>query len=507
MTFWKAKTAVALALVLCAGLAGAQERVELVGGDFSAWAGDTGEWAVVGDTFTDPADEKKLASKPGTGAYLNGPTGRTKHLLSKLEFGDVVAHVEFMVPVGSNSGVYFQGRYEIQVLDSWGSEKPEHSDCGGIYQRWDDNRDPKGYEGHPPRVNAALPPGSWQTFDVVFRAPRFDANGNRTAKACFVKVVHNGKVVHENVELNGPTRACAYNDEKPMGPLMLQGDHGPVAYRNIWLKPGATEMTALTNPFFAMDTCLRDGQHDTPQQRAKTLKELGYAGADLSGVKGIPETLAEYDKHGLDLFAIYAGASINADGAEWEPGLEEAVKALKGRETVLWMPLTSKTFDVSSPDGDEAAVKALRELADMAAQSGLRIAIYPHTWFWVESVADAVRVAEKVDRDNVGVTFNLCHWLKVDKGQDMKALMERALPHLFLVTINGADMGENWDTLIQPLDQGAYDVFAFVKALIGLGYDGPIGLQGYGVPGDSQENLRKSITAWRGFSERMAAGE
>ncbi len=89
----------------------------------------------------------------------------------------------------------------------------------------------------------------------------------------------------------------------------------------------------------------------------------------------------------------------------------------------------------------------------------------------------------------------------------MKALMERALPHLFVVTINGADMGDNWDMLIQPLDEGAYDVFGFVKTLVELGYDGPIGLQGYGVRGDARENLRKSVTGWRELSERMAAGE
>jgi hypothetical protein len=156
-----------------------------------------------------------------------------------MEHGDVLAHIEFMVPKGSNSGVYFMGRYEIQVLDSFGVEQPQHSDCGGIYQRWDDNRDPKGYEGRPPRVNAARAPGEWQVFDVVFRAPRFDANGKKTANAMFVRVVHNGVVVHENEEVTGPTRAALFNDEKPKGPLMLQGDHGPVAYRNIWItRPG-----------------------------------------------------------------------------------------------------------------------------------------------------------------------------------------------------------------------------------------------------------------------------
>jgi len=208
----------------------------LRGGDFSAWREPVGEWKIVGDAFKDPNNERRLAWKPGTGVAVNGVKGRTNYLFTKMEHGDIEAHIEFMVPKGSNSGVYFQGRYEIQVLDSWGVKRPEHSDCGGIYQRWDENRSPKGYEGHPPRVNASLPPGQWQSYDVIFRSPRFDESGKKIANARFEKVVHNGVVVHENVELTGPTRASAYDDEKPAGPIMLQGDHGPVAYRSIWIR-------------------------------------------------------------------------------------------------------------------------------------------------------------------------------------------------------------------------------------------------------------------------------
>ena len=218
-------------------VAEAGAKIQLIGDDFSAWREDTGDWQIVGEAIKSAANEELIAIKPGTGVIVNGPKGRTVALFSKTEFGDVQAHIEFMVPRKSNSGVYFMGRYEIQILDSWGVEEPKYSDCGGIYQRWDENRSPKGYEGRPPRVNASLPPGQWQTYDCLFRAPRFDESGKKIANARFEKVVHNGVVVHENVEVTGPTRAGAYKDEKPTGPLMLQGDHGPVAYRNIWIVP------------------------------------------------------------------------------------------------------------------------------------------------------------------------------------------------------------------------------------------------------------------------------
>jgi hypothetical protein len=202
---------------------------------FNHWQSKIGTWFEAGNAGLDPADAKRLKAEPGTGVMINGADGRTGHLVSKAEFGDLLAHVEFMVPEGSNSGVYFLGRYEIQVFDSWGNQAPTYTDCGGIYQRWDPQRQPQGYEGVAPRVNASRAPGTWQSFDVLFRAPRFNAAGQKIENARFVKVIHNGVVVHENVELTGPTRSSLYQDEKPLGPLMLQGDHGPVAYRNIWL--------------------------------------------------------------------------------------------------------------------------------------------------------------------------------------------------------------------------------------------------------------------------------
>lgn len=216
--------------------AGAAEpsTTSLVGKDLDSWREPRGDWQIVGEVKAGGEGDRFLISTPGEGVMVNGTKGRTRNALSKLEHGDVEAHIEFMVSKGSNSGVYFQARYEVQILDSWGVQKLKHGDCGGIYQRW---KDGKGFDGHPPRVNASRPPGQWQTFDVIFRAPRFDQNGKKTENARFLKVTHNGVVVHENVELTGPTRAATYNDEKPTGPLMLQGDHGPVAYRNISIKP------------------------------------------------------------------------------------------------------------------------------------------------------------------------------------------------------------------------------------------------------------------------------
>jgi sugar phosphate isomerase/epimerase len=477
----------------------ARAKVSLVGKDFSTWRGNTGQWQIVGDVFTNPEKVNLLSSKPGMGIILNGPTGRTRNILSKAEFGDVKAHIEFMIPKGSNSGVYFMGRYEIQVYDSYGVEKGQYPgiECGGIYERWDNSKN-EGFEGRSPRVNASRAPGHWQTFDVIFRAPRLDKDGRKISNARFEKVIHNGIVVHEDVELTGPTRASMYNDEKPTGPLMLQGDHGPVAYRNIWLEPAAL-------PFFAMDTGTKDAKHQTAKQQVEMIKELGYDGIGCTAGPGLGEMLKELDKNGLRLFAVYLGANIDADQPKYGPELKEAIEVLKGRNAILWLFVLSKKHKPSSTEGDPRAVEVIGEIADMAAEAGLRVALYPHNGFWVERVEDAVRVVKQVNRKNAGVTFNLCHWLRVDEESNMESLIKTAMPHLFVVSINGADSGgKDWKQLIQTLDKGSFDMYRFLKTLEDAGYNGPIGLQGYGIGGDAHDNLKRSMNAWHQLSKRLA---
>jgi len=184
------------------------------------------------------ADGPALQLAAGSGVLVNGADGHAGDLVTGGVFGDCELHVEFLIPEGSNSGVYLQGRYEVQILDSHGKSSPGPGDCGGIYERWDESRSPKGFEGVPPRTNAAAAPGVWQSFDIVFRAPAFDAAGEKIHNARFESVRHNGVLIHEDVELGGPTRG-GRGPEAAEGPVRFQGDHGPVAYRNVRIKRGA----------------------------------------------------------------------------------------------------------------------------------------------------------------------------------------------------------------------------------------------------------------------------
>jgi hypothetical protein len=226
-----------LAACFAAAVADSPGWIELIGEHgFDGWRKPTGGWLLAGDAAPDPKNRARLVAKPGPGkgTLVNGVTGKTRNLLSKQDFGDLEGHFEFKIPKGSNSGVKFESLYEIQIDDSFGIAKPTASHCGGIYPRAE--RFPRYHhidDGTPPRVNAARQPGEWQTLDVVFHAPRFGADGKKVKNARFEKVILNGQVIHENVELKTPTGHAWRLKEVARGPILLQGDHGPVAFRNI----------------------------------------------------------------------------------------------------------------------------------------------------------------------------------------------------------------------------------------------------------------------------------
>ncbi|MEM7514437.1 MAG: family 16 glycoside hydrolase, partial [Bacteroidota bacterium] len=180
-----------------------------------------------------PQPPKAVSYQEGSGILLNMNTDEMKdHLLTSWEHGDIELKLEVMIPRGSNSGIYLQGRYEVQLLDSWGVKNPKFSDIGGIYRNWE-NTPGNIFRGKAPSSNPAKAPGLWQEIHLLFRAPKFDDSGNKIANARFDYVDLNGVRIHSNAEIPLPTGGPIDKKEAAMGPLMIQGDHGPVAFRNI----------------------------------------------------------------------------------------------------------------------------------------------------------------------------------------------------------------------------------------------------------------------------------
>ena len=210
------------------------------GKDLSKWKGENGgeaKWTVTkrprlvrirSPKHTDDCDAKATIEE-GV-AIVNG----TGSIQTKQEFGDCQLHVEWASPAEvkgdgqgrGNSGVYLQGRYEIQVLDSYNNKTYFHGQAGGVYKQY------------APLVNACRKPGEWQAYDIIFHAPRFDESG-KVEKPATVTVLHNGVLIQDHVEILGTTSHAGhpkYEKHPLKQSLALQDHHNPVKYRNIWIR-------------------------------------------------------------------------------------------------------------------------------------------------------------------------------------------------------------------------------------------------------------------------------
>jgi hypothetical protein len=202
--------------------------------DLSSFHEGTKSWQIAGDVMADIEKENKFYTSTGNGILVN-ISDEKRHgdnLITKSEYGDIELELDYMMAKGANSGIYLQGLYEVQLLDSWEVLNATAGDNGGIYGRWDP-KGREGYEGYAPRVNASRAPGLWQHLKISFQAPRFDPSGKKIKNAQIKRVELNGVVIHDRIELLGPTRGAMNKTEKAKGPLLFQGDHGSVAFRNI----------------------------------------------------------------------------------------------------------------------------------------------------------------------------------------------------------------------------------------------------------------------------------
>lgn len=246
-------------------------QVNMLLKDLSGFQSPSSNWHIAGEVSADLSTANKLFTVSGTGILVNLPEqGVQAQDILFFPHGDLDMELDYMMAKGSNSGIYLQGRYEIQLLDSWTSLTTKAGDNGGIYERWNDSKPDgqKGYDGHAPRQNATRAPGVWQHMKISFQAPRFNESGQKTENARILRVELNGVVIHEDVELSGPTRGPLANDEVAIGPLRLQGDHGPVAFRNIRLTPYGKPKPELADLKYAVYKGVFETEPDYKKQKA-----------------------------------------------------------------------------------------------------------------------------------------------------------------------------------------------------------------------------------------------
>lgn len=250
-------------------------------------------------------------------------------------------------------------------------------------------------------------------------------------------------------------------------------------------------------PFFAFDNGVGRGVWP-PQRQAETVKSLGYDGIhyNYTNPKDFAAKSAACKAAGVPVLAVYIYTFVGKPGAAYDPGVREVIRMLKGSQTMIWMTLR----DGKPGQQDAEAAGVVREIAGLAAESGLKVSLYPHAGFYVATAEDAVRIAEQVKLPNVGVTVNLCHELLAGNSARLDEVIGIAKPWLNLVSINGASPvpgkgPKAWETL--TLGSGSFDTAAFLKALWKSGYRGPVGHQFYNVKGDDDEKLARAIGAWK----------
>ncbi len=222
----------------------------------------------------------------------------------------------------------------------------------------------------------------------------------------------------------------------------------------------------------------------SPQAEAKLLKELGYDGVSQVFVGGdaLAGRVKAFEQEGLQVLSIY----LNVDDQAID---EEVVKPLAGRNAMIELTVRKKSA---------ATVQAIRKTVAMAARHKIQVVLYPHHGFAVATIQQALDLIEKVDHPNLGVMFNLCHFLRNEDPATLEAVIRKAGPHLHAVSTSGADTdGKGWAELIQTLDQGDFPQTRLLKALKDVNFRGPVGLQCYGVKGDRRSNLKRSIQAWQ----------
>ena len=247
--------------------------------------------------------------------------------------------------------------------------------------------------------------------------------------------------------------------------------------------------------FFAFDNGLR--QVESFEQKAALLKELGYDGIGWRiGVKP-DQMIKALDQHGLKMISTYARGTVDEKNPSLDKRIFDEIELLKKHKTIIWLNL-GKGLNPT----DEIAVKLINQVADAAQEAELKVVLYPHVNCYTETVEDVLRLAKKVNRPNVGMAFNLCHFLKTDSEENLEKVLKESKEHLMLVSINGADSGgKDWKRLLQPLGEGTFDNGRVLKILDEIGYTGPVGLQCYLVKGDNKENLKASIDAWHALNK------
>lgn len=277
-----------------------------------------------------------------------------------------------------------------------------------------------------------------------------------------------------------------------------------------FLKTGFAQK--VTNDFFALHNIIRgDSTYNTFEKQVQLIQRAGFDGIEINQVdsfEGMKNALDKYHFRGS-----YFYVKVTLDEPYIDNRLKAYVMQLRGSATIIapFIIGDSKKFK-SSNEADSLAAGLVSQIAGWAGQAGLQVAIYPHIGFYVETTDHALALAKRINLENTGLSFNLCHWIAttpLSERGGLKTKLKELNPYLKMVTIAGANNVQTknkniWDDYILPLGKGNFDNYDLLKYLVkDLKFKGPIGVQCYGIKGDKPELVQNTISVWKDYKPRL----
>ncbi len=273
---------------------------------------------------------------------------------------------------------------------------------------------------------------------------------------------------------------------------------------------GYSQKKKLDNIFYCFNNSVRlSNAPDDQIDQAASVKKAGFDGFSGHISEDYYKRREALDKAGLLMPEIYWGAALTAEGEfVFDKKLADIIRHSENRNLLVALFLNAKDFMHNQKKGDSLFAAGIRDLAAYASSFNVKVAIYPHAGNYCEKSTHAIKLATMINRENAGVVFNTCHFLKSEGEEGIEEKALAAIPYLFMVSINGADSGDtmemDWDRLIQPLGEGTFDTYKLVKLFRDYGYEGPFGLQCYNIRCDFYTLLENSVKAWKGYRKRYS---
>jgi len=269
----------------------------------------------------------------------------------------------------------------------------------------------------------------------------------------------------------------------------------------------------MTHKLYAMDTSFYNSATTYDfAARCGITKALGFDATYLTlwsdrAWQDVPLLKNVKADHDLDVAAVYVTLDISeSEDYGNNARILELVQTLEGCKSIELNINAHRLEKTSDPAGDDWAVAWLEKLLAVAEKRDIQLLLYPHFYSWLERIEDGVRLCERVNHPNLGMVFTAFHWYAID-GKDLKPKLSSAAPYIRAAALSGHTRTPyaRQPVTVEPLDSGELDQFFVLSVLKEIGFEGPIGIQGFSVGGDVYKRLERSVKMFRDLEARLDA--